>query len=248
MCQVHGVILRISWQWRNGNLHSFYSLFNKTSLKGDCMKKYQCLWLNLPFLIYHQEVVIYNSRPWVQLLWLAFFSGSQSTLWQMEQGLNKIWPLFLSRNAWNRALVPNLIMEVKRISNTLSFPPYLVSLSCTTRLPVLVVCVMHDVFAIITSEADMSIITTLGWKRMLTVLTWKQTEVILCCMIHCVPLSSVTGSTGSYISWVSHECILVINFFISCTDMRRLKTGIRSEICVVIRFRHCANVYLHKPR
>jgi hypothetical protein len=32
------------------------------------------------------------------------------------------------------------------------------------------------------------------------------------------------------------------------TEMRRLTTKIRSEKCVVRRFRHCANVYLHKPR
>jgi len=32
------------------------------------------------------------------------------------------------------------------------------------------------------------------------------------------------------------------------TDMRRLMTGIRSEKCVVRRFRRCANVLLHKPR
>ena len=32
------------------------------------------------------------------------------------------------------------------------------------------------------------------------------------------------------------------------TDMRRLKTGIRSEKCVVRRFHRCVNVYLHKPR
>jgi hypothetical protein len=31
------------------------------------------------------------------------------------------------------------------------------------------------------------------------------------------------------------------------TDMRRLTTGIRSEKCVVRRFRRCANVYLRKP-
>jgi len=30
-------------------------------------------------------------------------------------------------------------------------------------------------------------------------------------------------------------------------DMRRLTTGIRSEKCLVTRFRRCANVYLHKP-
>jgi len=36
---------------------------------------------------------------------------------------------------------------------------------------------------------------------------------------------------------------------VSCfTDMRRSKTGIRSEKCLVRRFRLCANVYLHKPR
>jgi hypothetical protein len=32
------------------------------------------------------------------------------------------------------------------------------------------------------------------------------------------------------------------------TDMRRLTTGIRSEKCVVRRFRRRANVYLHKTR
>ena len=32
------------------------------------------------------------------------------------------------------------------------------------------------------------------------------------------------------------------------TDMRLLTTGIRSEKCVVRRFRHCANMYFHKPR
>ena len=31
-------------------------------------------------------------------------------------------------------------------------------------------------------------------------------------------------------------------------DKRRLTTGIRSEKCVVRRFRRCANVHLHKPR
>ena len=31
------------------------------------------------------------------------------------------------------------------------------------------------------------------------------------------------------------------------TNMRRLTTGIRSEKCVVRRFRRCAYVYLHKP-
>jgi hypothetical protein len=32
-----------------------------------------------------------------------------------------------------------------------------------------------------------------------------------------------------------------------CTNMHRLTTGIRSEKCVVRRFRRCANVYLYKP-
>jgi hypothetical protein len=38
---------------------------------------------------------------------------------------------------------------------------------------------------------------------------------------------------------------------ISYTDLRRLTTGIRSERCVVRRFRRCANVMectYHKPR
>jgi len=32
------------------------------------------------------------------------------------------------------------------------------------------------------------------------------------------------------------------------TDMRHLTTGIRSEKCVVRRFRRYANVYVHNPR
>jgi hypothetical protein len=32
-----------------------------------------------------------------------------------------------------------------------------------------------------------------------------------------------------------------------CTNIRRLTTGIRSEKCVVRRFRRSTNVYLHKP-
>jgi len=32
------------------------------------------------------------------------------------------------------------------------------------------------------------------------------------------------------------------------TDMRHLTTGIRSEKCVVKRFRHCANANLYKSR
>jgi len=32
------------------------------------------------------------------------------------------------------------------------------------------------------------------------------------------------------------------------TNMRRLTTGLRSEKCVVKRFRRRADVYLHKPR
>jgi len=32
------------------------------------------------------------------------------------------------------------------------------------------------------------------------------------------------------------------------TDMRRLTTDIRSNKCVVRRFRRCANVYLYKPK
>jgi hypothetical protein len=31
-------------------------------------------------------------------------------------------------------------------------------------------------------------------------------------------------------------------------DMRRLTMGIRSENCIVRRFRLCVKVYLHKPR
>jgi hypothetical protein len=34
----------------------------------------------------------------------------------------------------------------------------------------------------------------------------------------------------------------------SNTDMRRLTTGIRSQKCIVRRFRRWAKVYLHKPR
>ena len=45
-----------------------------------------------------------------------------------------------------------------------------------------------------------------------------------------------------------HKNRLFIIMLNGCTDMRRLTTGIRSEKCVVRRFRRCANVYLHKPR
>jgi hypothetical protein len=37
-------------------------------------------------------------------------------------------------------------------------------------------------------------------------------------------------------------------FVCASTDMRRLTMGISSEKRVVRRFRHRANVYLHKPR
>ena len=44
----------------------------------------------------------------------------------------------------------------------------------------------------------------------------------------------------------SSSCFYLYN---ACnSDMRHLTTGIRSEKCVVRRFRLCANVYLHKPR
>jgi len=39
-----------------------------------------------------------------------------------------------------------------------------------------------------------------------------------------------------------------LNWSRQYTDMRRLTTEIRSEKCVVRRFRRCANVYLYKPR
>jgi len=41
---------------------------------------------------------------------------------------------------------------------------------------------------------------------------------------------------------------LKLNLKTVYTEMRRLTTGIRSEKCVVRRFRRYANVYLHKPR
>jgi len=37
-------------------------------------------------------------------------------------------------------------------------------------------------------------------------------------------------------------------FGVVSTDMRRLTTVIRSEKCVVRRFRRRANVFVHKPR
>ena len=43
-------------------------------------------------------------------------------------------------------------------------------------------------------------------------------------------------------------CVSWVDIYIACTDICRLTTGIRSEICVVRRFRRCANVYLHNPR
>ena len=61
-------------------------------------------------------------------------------------------------------------------------------------------------------------------------------------------------SRPSYFSRFDHlnniGCIQTTNIqaiLIHTSDMRRLTTGIRSEKCVVRRFRRCANVYLHKP-
>ena len=52
---------------------------------------------------------------------------------------------------------------------------------------------------------------------------------------------------------ISVHTFYLLNVFNTFTaqqtrDMRRLTTGMRSEKCVVRRFRRCANVYLYKPR
>ena len=44
--------------------------------------------------------------------------------------------------------------------------------------------------------------------------------------------------------YVCYPCIYIYIYIY----MRRLTKGIRSEECVVRRFRRSANVYLHEPR
>jgi len=48
--------------------------------------------------------------------------------------------------------------------------------------------------------------------------------------------------------WKMLQWLIVLMQWWFSTEMRRLTTGIRSEKCVVRRFRRCANVYLHKSR
>ena len=43
-------------------------------------------------------------------------------------------------------------------------------------------------------------------------------------------------------------CVCIYVRMCVCTDMRRLKTRVRSEKCVVGRIRRSANVFLRKPR
>ena len=57
------------------------------------------------------------------------------------------------------------------------------------------------------------------------------------------PPQALKTSSGAFRSYKN-----VVGSCVIDTDMRRLTTGIRSEKCVVRRFRRCANVYFHKPR
>ena len=52
---------------------------------------------------------------------------------------------------------------------------------------------------------------------------------------------AVRGVSVGRLGTTADSCFL-------CTYMSHLTTGMRSEKCVVRRFRRCANVYLHKPR
>ena len=47
---------------------------------------------------------------------------------------------------------------------------------------------------------------------------------------------------------IRHKCLEWTHGVFKITYISRLTTGIRSEKCVVRRFRRCANVYLHRPR
>jgi len=58
-----------------------------------------------------------------------------------------------------------------------------------------------------------------------------------------LPPKAVETSSGALRSYNN-----VVGSCVIDTDIRRLTTEIRSEKCVVRRFRRCANVYLHKPR
>ena len=83
--------------------------------------------------------------------------------------------------------------------------------------------------------------------------------VYVCCVLYvyvcgvCVYVCGVCvwGACGVCIC-VCGVCVCVACVVCMCeyTDMRRLRTGIRSEKCVVRRFRRCANalVYFDKPR
>ena len=84
---------------------------------------------------------------------------------------------------------------------------------------------------------------------------WKRPEaysdiMILPRVVPCV--WNIGYSLESWRHWVSttnHTAVIHrLAYPQKYTDMRHLTTGIRSEKCVVRQFRHCANVYLHKPR
>jgi len=55
---------------------------------------------------------------------------------------------------------------------------------------------------------------------------------------------------GIYRGLLFSHCFNIFVSLLSYTDMRRLTTGLRSQKCVVRRFRLCANIrmYLHKRR
>jgi hypothetical protein len=61
------------------------------------------------------------------------------------------------------------------------------------------------------------------------------------------PFLNAALETGNSLA-TDRGWMLDVSRIFAYTDMRRLTTGIRSEKCVVWRFRRCANVHLHKPR
>ena len=67
--------------------------------------------------------------------------------------------------------------------------------------------------------------------------TWRYGVLAVMCMLQCKALITAQPAI-TFQNTKSHYY----------TDMRHLTAGIRSEKCVVRRFRRCANVYLYKPR
>jgi len=73
---------------------------------------------------------------------------------------------------------------------------------------------------------------------------------ITCCCILCRQVRWMFTARQQHIPLTpQYTCYITAHHIPEdSTDMCRLLMGIHSEKCVIRRFRHCANVYLHKPR